>query len=39
MGPGWPDSAAPKRYHWDLEVDDVAKAVERCLELRCGAGR
>ena len=33
QGPGWPDSAAPKRYHWDLEVDDVAKAVERCLEL------
>lgn len=35
--PGWPDSAAPKRYHLDLRVDDVAKAVERCLEL--GAGR
>lgn len=33
QGPGWPDSAAPKRYHWDLEVDDLAKAVERCLEL------
>jgi predicted enzyme related to lactoylglutathione lyase len=35
--PGWPDSAAPKRYHLDLRVDDVAKAVERCLEL--GAGK
>jgi predicted enzyme related to lactoylglutathione lyase len=31
--PGWPDSGAPKRYHLDLQVDDVAKAVERCLEL------
>jgi predicted enzyme related to lactoylglutathione lyase len=36
-GPGWPDSAAPKRYHLDLRVDDVATAVERCLEL--GAGK
>ena len=36
-GPGWPDSAAPKRYHLDLRVGDVAKAVERCLEL--GAGK
>ncbi len=34
---GWPDSAAPKRYHLDLQVDDLAKAVERCLEL--GAGK
>ena len=33
QGPGWPDSAAPKRYHLDLQVDEVAKAVERCLEL------
>jgi hypothetical protein len=31
--PSWPDSAAPKRYHMDLDVDDVAEAVERCLEL------
>jgi predicted enzyme related to lactoylglutathione lyase len=31
--PGWPDTAAPKRYHMDLDVDDVAAAVERCLEL------
>ena len=37
QGPGWPDSAAPKRYHLDLRVDDVAEAVERCLEL--GAGK
>lgn len=36
-GPGWPDSAAPKRYHLDLQVDDVPKAVGRCLEL--GAGK
>jgi hypothetical protein len=27
----------PKRYHLELEVDDLAKAVERCLEL--GAGK
>jgi hypothetical protein len=32
-GPGWPDSAAPKRYHLDLRVDDVAAAVKLCLEL------
>jgi predicted enzyme related to lactoylglutathione lyase len=33
QGPGWPDSAAPKRYHLDLEVDDVPTAVARCLRL------
>ncbi len=27
--PGWPGSDTPKRYHLDLQVDDVAKAVER----------
>ncbi len=31
--PGWPDSAAPKRYHLDLRVHDVRNAVERCREL------
>lgn len=31
--PGWPDVAVPKRYHLDLVVDDVAEAIERCLEL------
>jgi predicted enzyme related to lactoylglutathione lyase len=31
--PGWPGSAAPKRYHLDLRVDDMADAVERCLGL------
>jgi predicted enzyme related to lactoylglutathione lyase len=31
--PSWPDPAAPKRYHMDLDVDDVADAVERCLGL------
>jgi predicted enzyme related to lactoylglutathione lyase len=31
--PGWPDSAAPKRYHLDLDAGDVPEAVERCLEL------
>ena len=31
--PDWPDSAAPKRYHLDLHVADVADAVQRCLEL------
>jgi catechol 2,3-dioxygenase-like lactoylglutathione lyase family enzyme len=33
QGPGWPTSAAPKRYHLCLRADDVALAVERCLEL------
>jgi predicted enzyme related to lactoylglutathione lyase len=37
QGPGWPDSTAPKRYHLDLRVDDLPKAIERCLEL--GAAR
>jgi predicted enzyme related to lactoylglutathione lyase len=32
-GPGWPDTAAPKRYHLDMQVDDVAKAVKQCLDL------
>jgi predicted enzyme related to lactoylglutathione lyase len=31
--PNWPDPAAPKRYHMDLDVDDVAGAAGRCLEL------
>jgi hypothetical protein len=35
-GPGWPDSTAPKRYHLDVEVDDMAEAVRRCLELGAG---
>jgi catechol-2,3-dioxygenase len=33
QGPGWPGSAAPKRFHLDLQVDDVPKAVARCLRL------
>jgi len=37
QGPGWPDSATPKRYHLCLQADDMAKSVERCLEL--GAGK
>lgn len=32
-GPGWPDTAAPKRYHLCLRTDDVAEAVKRCLDL------
>jgi len=36
-GPGWPTSAAPKRYHLCLQADDVGEAVRRCLEL--GAGK
>ena len=39
LAPDWPDSDAPKRYHLDLRVDDVAKAVERCLELGAGKPR
>ena len=31
--PGWPDSAVSKRYHMDLDADDLAEAVRRCLEL------
>jgi Glyoxalase-like domain len=31
--PGWPDAGTPKRYHLDLWVEDVAQAVQRCLEL------
>ena len=31
--PSWPESDTPKRYHMDLDVVDVAEAVERCLEL------
>jgi predicted enzyme related to lactoylglutathione lyase len=33
LGPGWPDAAGPKRFHLDLEVADVAEAVDRCLRL------
>ena len=33
QGPGWPDSTAAKRYHFDLQVADVTKAVDRFLEL------
>jgi predicted enzyme related to lactoylglutathione lyase len=36
-GPGWPNPVVPKRYHLCLRADDLAKAVERCLEL--GAGK
>ena len=31
--PGWPVSATPKRFHLDLDVDDVPAAVQRCLDL------
>ena len=31
--PDWPDPTAPKRYHLDLDVADVAAAVQRCLQL------
>jgi predicted enzyme related to lactoylglutathione lyase len=31
--PAWPDSDGRKQYHFDLYVDDVAKAEARCLEL------
>jgi predicted enzyme related to lactoylglutathione lyase len=33
QGSGWPTSAAPKRYHLCLRADDMAEAVERCLDL------
>jgi predicted enzyme related to lactoylglutathione lyase len=31
--PAWPESATSKRFHLDLEVEDVPAAVQRCLEL------
>jgi predicted enzyme related to lactoylglutathione lyase len=31
--PGWPDEAAPKRYHLDLYVDDLDTAEEKALAL------
>jgi predicted enzyme related to lactoylglutathione lyase len=31
--PRWPDHGAPKRYHLDLSVGDLDKAIARCLEL------
>jgi catechol 2,3-dioxygenase-like lactoylglutathione lyase family enzyme len=33
QGPGWPAAASPKRYHLCLRADDMADAVQRCLEL------
>ncbi len=32
-GPGWPQEAAPKRYHLDFYVDDLDKAEEQALAL------
>lgn len=32
-GPGWPQEAAPKRYHLDLYVEDLDKAEEQALAL------
>jgi predicted enzyme related to lactoylglutathione lyase len=31
--PGWPDEAAPKRYHLDFYVDDLDKAEQQALAL------
>ncbi len=31
--PAWPDTAAPKRYHLDLYVDDLDEAEQRCHKL------
>ena len=31
--PGWPQEAAPKRYHLDFYVDDLDKAEEQALAL------
>lgn len=31
--PPWPDTDHAKRYHLDFQVDDVAAAEERCVEL------
>jgi predicted enzyme related to lactoylglutathione lyase len=32
-GPGWPQEAAPKRYHLDFYVEDLDKAEEQALAL------
>ena len=32
-GPGWPDEAAPKRFHLDFYVEDLDKAEEQALAL------
>jgi len=32
-GPGWPVESGPKRYHFDLLVDDLDEAEERALAL------
>jgi len=31
--PTWPGPGAPKRFHFDLTVDDLDAAEARCLEL------
>ena len=31
--PGWPEEAAPKRYHLDFYVEDLDKAEEQALAL------
>lgn len=31
--PGWPDEAQPKRYHFDLYVEDLDKAEAEALAL------
>lgn len=35
--PAWPDAQAPKRFHFDLYVEDLDEAEARCREL--GASR
>jgi hypothetical protein len=31
--PEWPDKSAPKRYHLDLQVDDIDQAQRECEAL------
>jgi predicted enzyme related to lactoylglutathione lyase len=33
QAPGWPTEAAPKRYHFDLYVDDLDSAEKQALAL------
>ncbi|HMK97754.1 MAG TPA: VOC family protein, partial [Acidimicrobiales bacterium] len=31
--PSWPDTGAPKRYHLDLQVEDIDDAARKCEAL------
>jgi predicted enzyme related to lactoylglutathione lyase len=33
QAPRWPDAGSPKRFHFDLTVDDLELTEARCIEL------